>query len=374
MRKSQFSEYLERWRKGERLFSLEDLIFTNTLRVLQRKDPERWDYEVRSDGAVIRIGREWWLGLTKGEMESMTTQALTVRDLTPSQIDLIKTQIAPGINDGDLELFLAVCTRRKLDPFAKQIYAVLRNTYNPSTKRREPKLVIQTGIDGYRLLAARVQENGGTVYAGQDDPEYSPTLIDGKYPEWARVAAYRMVQGQRVAYPGVAKWTEFAQYVPAYDKDGRQTGTKLADMWENMPFNQLAKCAEAQALRKGFPEETYDIEFSPEPPVVRATITNIDKATGEISEGTSREVPEDESPLVDEQLVPNPLESEDEPKQEPTATGTTDWIAAFDGASTQNELQQHYNECPKEVKTGAQKAEILEAFNRNKLRLQGQLV
>lgn len=65
---SQFDILLERWRQGEQLFSLEGLIFANTLRVKRRKDPERWDYGEDSRG-VIRIGSEWWPGLQKDDKE-----------------------------------------------------------------------------------------------------------------------------------------------------------------------------------------------------------------------------------------------------------------------------------------------------------------
>jgi hypothetical protein len=35
---------------------------------------------------------------------------------TESEIDLIKTQIAPGVTDGELKLFMHVCKSRHLDP------------------------------------------------------------------------------------------------------------------------------------------------------------------------------------------------------------------------------------------------------------------
>jgi len=140
------------------------------------------------------------------------------------QIDIIKRTIAPGISDDELYLFGMVCRRTGLDPFFKQIYAI----------KRSGKMTIQTGIDGYRLLADRTH-----CYAGSDVPEYDTE--DAKNPTWAKVTVWKIVQGQRVAFTAKARWDEYA--LPTYD------------MWKKMPYLMLAKCAEALALRKAFPAE-----------------------------------------------------------------------------------------------------------------------
>lgn len=139
---------------------------------------------------------------------------------------------ALGLNDlspGEMDLFAMVALRMELDPFARQIYAI----------KRKGKVTFQTGIDGFRSSAEATGQ-----YRGTDEPEFGP--IEDKpfpHPAWARVVAIRRTpDGDLVRQPAVARWDEF---FPGEGGDGF--------MWKKMPFSQLAKCAEAQALRKAFP-------------------------------------------------------------------------------------------------------------------------
>ena len=167
---SMFAELLDRWRQGDTLFGLKNEIFQKTMTKLG------WNYET-VDGIIIRIGKDyasWYEG------EKDMSQALQLRDYTPAQIDLIKTQIIKGARpatDDELLYFFEVCRRTGLDPFRKQIYGIMRKDDGVLT------LTIQTGIEGYRSLAARSKD-----YAGRDDAQYGPVDKDG-FPEWASVTA-----------------------------------------------------------------------------------------------------------------------------------------------------------------------------------------
>jgi phage recombination protein Bet len=156
------------------------------------------------------------------------TRALAVvsesQQFNQRQLDIIKNQIAKGANDDDLGLFLEVCKLTGLNPFQRQIYAVMRGG----------RMTIQTGIDGYRLIAARTGQ-----LAGIDDPQYDSE--DGDHPNKATVTVWRFVKNQRVPFTATARWREYVQ--------------PSGGLWSKMPYLMLGKCAEALALRKAFPAE-----------------------------------------------------------------------------------------------------------------------
>lgn len=150
---------------------------------------------------------------------------------TDEQVALIKSVVAnQDLSNDEFKVFLSVAKRRGLDPLLRQIHAV----------KRAGKMTIQTGIDGYRLIAARTGE-----YAGNDEPKF---VMNGRLPDSASVTVYRLVQGQRVPFTATAYWEE---YFPGDNNQGF--------MWKKMPRGQLAKCAEALALRKAFPGELSGI-------------------------------------------------------------------------------------------------------------------
>lgn len=163
---------------------------------------------------------------------TIETQAVSaIARLEGWQANILQTQIAKDCNPEELQYFLAVCRQIELDPFKKQIYAI----------KRGGKLTIQTGIDGLRAIASRTGTYAGSEAALFDEglSAYEFAASGRKTPKAARVTVYRMVGGQRCSFTGEVLWTEFNQ--------GQ-------GQWSKAPCNQLAKCAEAAALRKAFPE------------------------------------------------------------------------------------------------------------------------
>lgn len=177
-----------------------------------------------------------------------------------SKLDLIKATVAKDHTDAELDMFLYQARKAGLDPLARQIYSI----------KRAGRAVIQTGIDGYRLLAARTGQ-----YAGNDDAVF----VDGeRFPAAASVTVWRLVGGVRCPFSATARWEE---YYP---------GEQVGQMWRKMPHTMLAKCAEGLALRKAFPAELSgvytDAEMDQaETDSVRPLSTGgrtVDRATGEV--------------------------------------------------------------------------------------------
>jgi phage recombination protein Bet len=164
-------------------------------------------------------------------------------DFDKDTVELIKKTVALGATDTELQLFLYYAKKTGLDPLARQIYFMKRNTRKPDGSY-ESKMTMQTSIDGFRLIA----ERSGT-YAGQGEPKFTYTDGDKKVPESCSIQVFRFApNGERyVASVGVAYWNE---YCPPAGQDF---------MWRKMPHTMLSKVAEALALRKSFAQELSGI-------------------------------------------------------------------------------------------------------------------
>lgn len=151
----------------------------------------------------------------------------------------------------DQAVFLHQCQRTGLDPFARQIYMIGR------WSREGTKYTIQTSIDGFRLIGRRAAdarretlEVADTEWCGADGVWRDVWLSD-EPPAAARVAVIR--NGGR--FPAVALFKEYA----GTKKDG-----SLTQMWETKGALMIAKCAEALAWRKAYPQDLSGLYTSDE--------------------------------------------------------------------------------------------------------------
>lgn len=193
---------------------------------------------------------------------------LTITDkqdgFTPNQVAALQQMGVNGASDGDLAVFFHQVQRTGLDPFARQIYMIGRNQKTPNGW--ETKYTIQTGIDGFRLIARRAAERShetfgepSTQWCGSDGV-WRDVWLDTVNPP---LAAKVVVQRGSGTFTGVATVHEYMGTKKVHDP-GNQWHFEPNKMWKEKPAIMLAKCAEALALRKAFPQDLSGLYTSNE--------------------------------------------------------------------------------------------------------------
>jgi phage recombination protein Bet len=198
-------------------------------------------------------------------------------------VSLVKRTAAKDCNDDEFNMFIAVARDLNLNPLRKQIYAFVFS--KKDAEKRNMTLVV--GIDGARAIAART----GNYRPDDQEPlwvfkdELKNPLTNPRGVEKCTVGIYhrptRNDPFERIVH--TVYWEEFAPLVTRGDADEYEwvdTGEVWADsgnpkktkrlrqgataalrldpnkeQWIRAGRNQIAKCAEMGALRKGWPED-----------------------------------------------------------------------------------------------------------------------
>ena len=162
-----------------------------------------------------------------------------VRTLTQAGV------IPEGTPKAQIAVFGKICAERGLSAFSKEIHLV---GYGG-------KYSVIVGINGFRKIAS---ESG--QHAGTDDVKFN-VMPDGSFktaaqlkaaketPQSATCTVWRIVSGQRVPFTHTVVFSEFS------------TGK---NKWMDMPFQMIAKVAEAFALRKGFSDRLTGLSIEEE--------------------------------------------------------------------------------------------------------------
>ena len=177
----------------------------------------------------------------------MQVQNITqTSELSENDIQILATAgvIPANTPAAQVKLFATTCAQHNLSPFKKEIYLV---GYGG-------KYATIVGIDGFRAKARRAGGHAGTDDAKFDlqaDGNYftaAQLKAAGKIPITCTVTVYRVVAGVRCPFTHTAVFSEFA-------------GT---GKWQTMPFQMIAKVAEAFALKKAFGDELSGLHIEEE--------------------------------------------------------------------------------------------------------------
>lgn len=167
-----------------------------------------------------------------------------------SEDDMIYTlqsSLFIGASADSVKMVLMYCKAAKLDVMQKPVHIVPMW----DAKLKKTRDVVMPGIGLYRTQASRTGE-----FAGMTEPEFGPMIteiIGGAsvtFPEYAKCTVKRELKTGTIAeYTAIEYWME--NYAV---KGGQERSIAPNAMWSKRPRGQLAKCAQAQALRLAFPE------------------------------------------------------------------------------------------------------------------------
>ncbi|BCR29934.1 phage recombination protein Bet [Aeromonas caviae] len=249
--------------------------------------------------------------------------------------------IYPGANPDSVVMAIDYCKARGLDILLKPVHLVPMQVTDARSKEKVWRDVPMPGIGMYRIQADR---SGN--YAGADEPVFGPDVteefqdpynqsakIKVTYPQWCKYTVYKMVNGQRVAFHALERWKE------NYATQSGKTECPNA-MWRKRPYAQLAKCTEAQALRKAWPE----IGSEPTAEEMEGKEIIINEIPGNQPQQTSPAKSRTLDAIRSQSTESVTLEHEQmaEPAQADHANAYADHCAAIEGSSDTAEWQQAY--------------------------------
>lgn len=194
-------------------------------------------------------------------------------EFTGAELLAIRAEYCKGATDTQFELFISECKARNLRPGPHVIFQ-LRNAKEWDADTGSSRFVKKpywiTTIGALRLIALRTGQ-----YDGSSDPVYiyldesGDPSIESKIPlpskenrtlprePWAvRVSVRRKDFSQPI--------TSVVRFDSVAATQKRDNTLVLTEMWQKRGDAQNAKCSEADALRKAFPEELGSLYLSEE--------------------------------------------------------------------------------------------------------------
>lgn len=186
-------------------------------------------------------------------LQKIQTVTHALKNIDPDLYLTMKNSLYPGAKDESISLVVSYCNAAKLDPMLKPVHIVPMSVKDSKTGKYEWRDIIMPGINLYRIQAAR------SGCAGISEPEFGDDITytwektektprkTVTYPRWCKVTVKKIIDGKLFEFSAKEFWTE------NYATSGKDSDAPNS-MWTKRPYGQLAKCAQAQALRTGFPE------------------------------------------------------------------------------------------------------------------------
>jgi phage recombination protein Bet len=200
--------------------------------------------------------------MTITALQTTPAKALSIgrQRYSATQLDLIKRVCAKDTSADEFDQYISVCGSLGLDPLRRQVFAVVYKKDDP--KKRSMTLIVS--VDGLRSIASR----SGTYRPGPApeivieknavDADRNPLGIVS-----AEASVWRFAHGKWYEHTARVYWDEYApcrdlwafnETTGREEPSGRIVLDRKKDFWIRMPRHMLGKCAEAAALRKGWPE------------------------------------------------------------------------------------------------------------------------
>lgn len=203
------------------------------------------------------------------------TGALTRRD--PRRLDMFRRTVGRELRGDEIDYAIELCEVYGANPWAKDIFFFVFNADDEAKRRVEAVL----SINLYRKIAARTgdyrpdEEPARFTYSDTEKGLHNPlgivdcqlSVFKFSHGAWHRVTE-KLKWAERAPIVEEGEGVQWVETGEVWEDTGKpkkkkvQTGQIVAKLdsrkpnWKTMPETMLAKCVEAAAIRKAWPNET----------------------------------------------------------------------------------------------------------------------